>query len=171
VATRREFVSTAAFAGAGLLVQAQTPQSQSTQAAPNGNANAKPKPPALDQAIVKEYVIAGHVDLDKVKKMLAEEPGLLNATWDWGGGDFEMAIGGAGHMGRPDIANYIISQGGRFDIFVAAMLGRLDIVKNALAAFPNLAQSKGPHGIPLIVHAQKGGDAAAEVLKFLESLK
>jgi len=152
-------------------VQAQTPQSQSTQAAPNGNANAKPKPPALDQAIVKEYVIAGHVDLDKVKKMLAEEPGLLNATWDWGGGDFEMAIGGAGHMGRPDIANYIISQGGRFDIFVAAMLGRLDIVKNALAAFPNLAQSKGPHGIPLIVHAQKGGDAAAEVLKFLESLK
>ena len=97
MATRREFVSTAAFAGAGLLVQAQTPQSQSTQAAPNGNANAKPKPPALDQAIVKEYVIAGHVDLDKVKKMLAEEPGLLNATWDWGGGDFEMAIGGAGH--------------------------------------------------------------------------
>jgi hypothetical protein len=49
-------------------------------------------------------------------------------------------------MGRPDIANYLIWQGGRFDIFVAAMLGRLDIVKNALAVFPNLAQSKRPTG-------------------------
>ena len=81
-----------------------------------------------------------------------------------GGGDFEMAIGGAGHMGRPDIANYIISQGGRFDIFVAAMLGKLDIVKNALTAFPNLAQSKGPHGIPLMVHAKKGGENAEAVV-------
>jgi hypothetical protein len=97
--------------------------------------------------------------------------GLLNAAWDWGGGDFEMAIGGAGHMGRPDIANYLIWQGGRFDIFVAAMLGRLDIVKNALAVFPNLAQSKRPHGIPLIAHAKKGGENAAEGAAYLESLK
>src|SRR3954463_109115 len=115
---RREFVSLAAFAGAALLVDAQTGQpAPATQ-------NAVPaKPPALDRDTVKEFVIAGHGDLDKVKQMLAKEPGLLNATWDWGGGDFEMAIGGAGHMGRPDIANYLISQGGRFDIFVAAMLG------------------------------------------------
>jgi len=100
---------------------------------------------------------------------LAQTPSLLNAAWDWGGGDFEMAIGGAGHMGRPDIAQYIISQGGRFDIFVAAMLGRLDIVKPALTINPNLAVSKGPHGIPLMSHAKKGGDAAADVVKFLES--
>lgn len=165
---RREFVSLAAFAGAALIVNAQT---QAPAAQTSAQTAAPPRPPALDPALVKEYVVAGHGDLEKVKTMLAKEPGLLNASWDWGGGDFEMAIGGAGHMGRADIANYIISQGGRFDIFVAAMLGRLDIVKNALAAYPNLAQSKGPHGIPLIAHAQKGGESAADVLKFLESLK
>jgi len=160
----------AAFAGAAGLLHAQ--QNVSTPAVGAATQGAAPvKPPSLDRGMVKEFVIAGHGDLDKVKTMLANEPGLLNATWDWGGGDFEMAIGGAGHMGRPDIANYLISQGGRFDIFVAAMLGRLDIVKNALTAFPNLAQSKGPHGIPLIMHAKKGGENAAEVVAYLESLK
>jgi hypothetical protein len=153
-------------AGAAVIVNAQTPQT-----APAAQNAAPTKFPALDRDMVKEFVIAGHFDLDKVKQMLGKEPGLLNATWDWGGGDFEMAIGGAGHMGRPDIANYLISQGGRFDIFVAAMLGRLDIVKNALAVFPTLAQSKGPHGIPLLAHAKKGGENAAEVSAYLESLK
>jgi len=168
--TRREFVTLAAISGATLFSYAQNTATPAQGATAAQNV-VPPKPPALDRDLVKEFVIAGHVDLEKVKTMLAKEPALLNAAWDWGGGDFEMAIGGAGHMGRPDIANYLISQGGRFDIFVAAMLGRLDIVKNALAAFPNLAQSKGPHGIPLMVHAQKGGENAEDVVKFLQSLK
>jgi hypothetical protein len=73
--------------------------------------------------------------------------------------------------GRADIANYIISQGGRFDIFVAAMLGRLDIVKNALTAFPNLAQSKGPHGFRSLCMPKKDGENASEVVKYLESFE
>ncbi|HZE23273.1 MAG TPA: hypothetical protein VE054_04710 [Blattabacteriaceae bacterium] len=129
------------------------------------------RPDPLKPELVKEFVIAAHVDLDKTKALLTETPALLNATWDWGAGDFEMAIGGAGHMGRRDIALFLISQGGRFDLFVAAMLGRLDVVKPMLAAFPHLANSRGPHGIPLMVHAQKGGQEAAEVAAFLESLK
>jgi hypothetical protein len=129
------------------------------------------RPDPLKPELVKEFVIAAHVDLDKTKALLTETPALLNATWDWGAGDFEMAIGGAGHMGRRDIALFLISQGGRFDLFVAAMLGRLDVVKPMLAAFPHLANSRGPHGIPLMVHAQKGGHDAAEVAAFLESLK
>jgi hypothetical protein len=131
----------------------------------------KPRPDPLKLEMVKEFVMAAHVDLDKTKAMLAETPSLLNATWDWSGGDFEMAIGGAGHMGRRDIALFLIAQGGRFDLFVAAMLGRLDVVKPMLTAFPHLAESKGPHGIPLMVHAQKGGQEAAEVAAFLESFK
>ncbi len=160
-----------AVAGTAGLLHARQASAGAAQAGNAGQGAAPPKPPALDRDMVRDFVIAGHGDLEKVKTMLAKEPGLLNAAWDWGGGDFEMAIGGAGHMGRPDIANYLIAQGGRFDIFVAAMLGRLNIVKNALAVFPNLAQSKGPHGIPLIVHAKKGGENAAEVVAFLESLK
>ena len=119
---------------------------------------------------MKEFVIAGHFDLDKVKALLAETPSLLNASWDWGAGDWEMAIGGAGHMGRKDIASYLISQGSRYDIFVASMLGKLEIVRAALTANPELANSKGPHGIPLVAHAKKGGDEAAAVVKYLEGL-
>ena len=161
---RRNFLTlSAAAAGAFVLpASAQSPASQAP-------APTTPKPDPLKPDLVKEFVIAGHVDLDKVKAMLAVTPALINASWDWGGGDFEMAIGGAGHMGRADIASFLISQGGRFDIFVAAMLGRLDIVRPALTVNPNLATSKGPHGIPLIAHARKGGPAAAEVLKYLES--
>jgi len=50
--------------------------------------------------------------------MLAEYPLLLNSSWDWGGGDFETALGAAGHMGLKDTANFLISQGARVDIFV-----------------------------------------------------
>jgi hypothetical protein len=131
----------------------------------------KPKPDPLKPELVKEFVVSAHFNLEKTKAMLTETPSLLNATWDWGGGDFEMAIGGAGHMGRRDIALYLIGQGGRFDLFVVAMLGQLDVVKPMLTAFPHLAESKGPHGIPLIVHAQKGAQEAAEVAAFLEELK
>ena len=58
------------------------------------------------------------------KALLAEQPSLLNATWDWGGGDFETGLGGAGHMGNREIAEFLIGQGARLDIFVATMLGR-----------------------------------------------
>src|SRR5687767_7233956 len=43
--------------------------------------------------LVKEFVIAGHANLDKVRELLATEPALLNGTWDWGKGDFETALG------------------------------------------------------------------------------
>jgi hypothetical protein len=155
---------------------ANPPAAQPAAAAPQqpaapGTTGQPQRPDPLKPELVREFVVAAHVNLDKTKAMLAETPALLNATWDWGGGDFEMAIGGAGHMGRRDIALFLISQGGRFDLFVAAMLGRLDVVKPMLTAFPHLANSKGPHGIPLMVHAQKGGQEAAEVAAFLESLK
>jgi hypothetical protein len=166
VALYPETLSFAQASGAGYANSSPAPQNQ-----PSNAGAAKPKPDPLKPELVKEFVMAAHVDLDKTKAMLAETPSLLNATWDWGGGDFEMAMGGAGHMGRRDIALFLISQGGRFDLFVATMLGRLDVVKPMLTAFPHLADSKGPHGIPLMVHAQKGGQDAAEVAAFLEGLK
>lgn len=164
--SRRRFLSrTAASAiGAGftLALPIEMPSQTPTQS--------PAKPPRLDLDKVQEFVRAGHVDLDRTKALLAQEPGLLNATWDWGGGDWETALGGAGHMGRKDIALFLISSGARMDIFQAAMLGRLDIVKPMLTAFPNLANSKGPHGITLMTHAQKGGEEAVAVVHFLESL-
>jgi len=179
---RRNFlVNSAAAAGLALYPEtllfaqatgASSAPSSTTLQNPSANTTAnKPRPDPLKPELVKEFVVAAHGDLEKTKSLLGETPSLLNATWDWGGGDFEMAIGGAGHMGRRDIGLFLISQGGRFDLFVAAMLGRLDVVKPMLTAFPHLAESKGPHGIPLMVHAQKGGQEAAEVAAFLEGLK
>ena len=159
--TRRDFVRTTA----GLVVCA----------APLANAQTPGQPPPkrpdpLPPAMVQDFVRKAHADLPGTRALLAEQPALLNATWDWGGGDFETGIGGAGHMGNRDIAEFLIGQGARFDIFVATMLGRLDIVKTLLTAWPALVQSRGPHGITLLRHARAGGDAAKEVADYLQSL-
>jgi hypothetical protein len=74
-------------------------------------------------------------------------------------------------MGRADIANFLLEKGARLDMFAAAMLGKLEIVKAACAAYPNTPNVLGPHGITLIEHARKGGEPARAVLEFLESLK
>src|SRR5262245_43344291 len=110
----------------------------------------------LEAVLVKEFVGNAHGDLKRVKELLAQEHGLINATWDWGGGDFESALGAASHMGRKDIAEFLLEHGARLDIFAAAMLGKLEIVQAALAAFPDAIKTPGPHGIPLIAHAQAG---------------
>jgi hypothetical protein len=120
---------------------------------------------------VNQFVRNAHGDLDGVKQMLADEPALLNATWDWGGGDFETALGAAAHTGSRDIALHLIEHGARIDLFAAAMLGHLDIVKAIIEAFPAAQHSKGAHGIPLMMHAQMGGEEAADVLAYLQQLK
>lgn len=126
--------------------------------------------PALEASLVQEFVGNAHGDLNRVKELLAQEPALVNATWDWGGGDFETALGAASHMGRRDIAEFLLNHGARLDIFAATMLGKLEVVKAALAAYPDALNTPGPHGISLIAHAQAGGDEAKAVLVFLESM-
>jgi hypothetical protein len=134
---------------------------------PNIESHAQEKQP-LKPELVKEFVIAGHGNFEKTKQMLEANPGLLNASWDWGNGDFEEAIEGAGHVGNKDIAQYLIGNGARFTLFVAAMLGQIEIVKPIIDKYPDLIKSKGPHGLDLIHHATKGGESAAEVLNYLK---
>ena len=126
--------------------------------------------PALEAKQIEEFVGNAHGDLNRVKELLIQEPALINAAWDWGGGDFETALGAASHMGRKDIANFLLDHGARLDIFAAAMLGRLEIVKAALEAYPDAIKAPGPHGIPLIKHAEAGGNDAKEVFEFLKSI-
>ncbi|WP_201383016.1 ankyrin repeat domain-containing protein [Ktedonobacter sp. SOSP1-52] len=128
------------------------------------------KRPALSAEMVHEFVANAHGDLQRVQELLAQEPALLNAAWDWGGGDWETALGAASHMGRRDIALYLLKHGARIDIFAAAMLGQVEIVQTLLQAFPGMVQEKGPHGISLLDHAKAGGEEAALVLTFLQSL-
>jgi len=125
---------------------------------------------ALEASLVQEFVGNAHGDLDRLMELLARQPALINSCWDWGGGDFETALGAASHMGRRDIAEFLLEKGARLDLFAAAMLGQLDIIKAALNAFPEAIHIPGPHGIPLIAHAKAGGEQAEQVLEYLESL-
>jgi hypothetical protein len=118
---------------------------------------------------VKEFVIAGHGNFDNVKKLLAEIPTLLYATWDWGNGDFETALEGAGHVGNKEIANYLIAAGARTNLFVLTMLGKTEIVKSFLETFPQYLTARGPHGFTFLHHAQKGGDDSKELLEYFQS--
>lgn len=127
------------------------------------------RPEPLDPKLVLEFVRLGHNDLEGVKTKLKEFPALLNATTDWGGGDFETALGGASHMGRKDIATFLINTGARMDIFTAAMMGYTDLVSSMCTSHPALLNSKGPHGITLLTHAQKGGEEAKKVVEYLNS--
>jgi hypothetical protein len=126
------------------------------------------KGPPLDPALVNEFVLKAHSDFETVKQLLQQEPSLLNAAWDWGGGDWETALGAASHMGRSDIALFLLEHGAPLDIFAAAMLGETEVVRAMLARYPSLVDARGPHGIPLRVHAEKGGDEARAVLELLE---
>ncbi|HEU5441304.1 MAG TPA: ankyrin repeat domain-containing protein [Ktedonobacterales bacterium] len=127
-------------------------------------------PPALDLALVRDFVAQAHGDLDRVAELLRQEPRLVNAAWDWGSGDWETGLGAAAHMGRKDIARHLLAQGARLDLFAAAMLGELEVVRATLTAFPDALAVPGPHGIPLLAHAKAGGDEAAAVVAYLESL-
>jgi hypothetical protein len=122
-----------------------------------------PAPLAVD--LVRAFVANAHGDLDAVRAALAQQPTLANAAWDWGGGDWETALGAAGHMGRRDIAELLLEHGARLDVFVAAMLNEVEIVRAMLAAQPGLRDATGPHGIPLRAHAEAG--AANDVLALL----
>lgn len=127
------------------------------------------KKPALEITLVQDFVGKSHADLDGVKELLMREPGLINSAWDWGGGDWETGLGAAAHMGRRDIATYLLENGARLDLFAATMLGNLDIVRATLEAYPEAIDMLGPHGIPLMAHALAGGTEALEVVEYLKS--
>jgi hypothetical protein len=126
-------------------------------------------PPAIAPELVQNFVANAHGDLDAVREALSNEPGLANASWDWGGGDWETALGAAGHMGRRDIAELLLAHDARLDVFVAAMLGEVEVVRAILDAHPDVRESKGPHGIPLRSHAEAGGEQARAVLELLDA--
>jgi hypothetical protein len=129
------------------------------------------KKPQINRRLVEDFVIFAHSDLAMTKKLLEREPALLNATMDWGAGDWETGLGGASHMGRRDIAEFLLEKGARIDLFCAAMLGQLEAVRVFLTLQPKLIDARGPHGLTLHFHAQVGGKDAEPVLAYLQSVK
>lgn len=125
----------------------------------------------INRTLAQDFVIYAHSDLKMVEKLCQREPGLVNASIDWGAGDWETGLGGASHMGRRDIVEFLLSKGARSDIFCAAMMGMLESVKQWLELEPKLIDAKGPHGFSLHFHAQVGQEKAKPVLDYLQSIK
>lgn len=178
--SRRSFAVTATglVLGSTALVAQEPPKAdpQPTEAAFERDYPApKFKPrwdkPQINRQMVQDFVIYAHSDPDMVKKLLEKKPALLNATMDWGNGDWESGLGGASHMGRKDIVTILLDHGARIDIFCAAMMGQLDAVKAFLTLQPKLIDAKGPHGFTLHAHAKAGGKDAVAVLDYLQSIK
>lgn len=128
------------------------------------------KPAPLKLETVKEFVGVSHGNFDRMKEMLENDHLLLHVSYDWGGGDYESGIEAAGHVGNKEIANYLLGKGARYNIYLACMLGHLDVVKQVLTSNPNLLNSKGPHGFTMLHHAQKGGEGSLAVVDYLQSL-
>ncbi len=177
--SRRQFIVQGSVAGSVLLYPLRVAAGRSRPAGPRQESAQEPspappqaeRPPRLDLDMVREMVGKSHSDLDRVRQLVADEPRLVNACHDWTAGDFETALGAASHTGQREIALFLLEHGARMDIFAATMLGETEIVRAALTACPGLIDAPGPHGIPLIKHAEKGGPEAAEVFEYLQSLK
>lgn len=84
----------------------------------------------INRQLAQDFVLFGHSDLPMVKQLVEREPGLINASIDWGAGDWETALGGASHMGRKDIVEFLLAKGARLDLFCAAMMGQLEAVRS-----------------------------------------
>lgn len=123
--------------------------------------------PRNDAVRVQGVVGAAHGNFERVRELVDAQPALARATWDWGFGDWETALGAASHTGRREIAAYLIAHGARPTIFSAAMLGQVDVVRAFLTADPSLHRLPGPHGISLFRHARAGGAEAEDVAAYL----
>jgi ankyrin repeat protein len=126
------------------------------------------RPARIDTELVRDFVGKAHQrDLTPMKEMLQREPGVLQASWDWGSGDWENALQAAAHTGSREMALFLLDRGARIDLFVASMLGELSVLKTAVETFPASLQVRGAHGIPLLSHAVAGAKPARKVMDYL----
>ena len=171
--TRRSFLVFVAT-GASAVASGAQPSTQAATPPPTTAPAALPAPPpgwpAQAPELAREMVGVAHGNAARVRELLDRWPTLANATWDWGFGDWENALGAASHVGNREIAELLLVNGARPTIFSATMLGQLDVVRATIAARPGVERTKGPHGLTLLHHARAGGDAALPVLRYLEEL-
>ena len=137
--------------------------------------------PSMNDNMVSGVVGASHDNIDKVKELVGQHPELAGASWDWGFGDWETALGAASHVGRRDIAELLMSNGARPDIFTFTMMGMLKSVQEIIETVPGIQSHTGPHGITLLQHAKNRLEVknisetdkanVNKVISYLESLE
>jgi len=136
-----------------------------------GRANPVPSIfPTQEPELVQEMVVVSHGNVARVKELVGRQATLAKATWDWGFGDWETALGAASHVGNREIAELLLANGAHPSMFSAAMLGQLDVVKAFVAALPGIQRTRGPHSISLMRHAMAGGPRAQAVVDYLKTI-
>lgn len=124
--------------------------------------------PQTDPELAQSIVGKSHFDIDAVRDLLREDPNLAIASWDWGFGDWESALGAASHVGRREIVELLMAHGARPNIFTLAMMDKVDAVRGICEALPGIQKTCGPHGITLLDHAVFG--RAERVREYLTKL-
>lgn len=164
MSSRRRFVGVGAYglAASYLFGQPETRRLIARDREP------QERPPALDPELAHEFVSVAHSHLDATRALYDRYPRLIYATWDWGGGDWETGLAGAAHMGRKDIASFLLEMGARLDIFCAVMMGMRTVVEGVLDVMPDAVNWYGPHGFSLIRHARAGGPDNDALVDYLE---
>lgn len=162
--TRRQFLFASALMATASSLSTTPLFGQSPAPAPG---NQPKRPPNLPADKVQAVVGQSHRSLENVRKLVEETPLLVNAVWDWGGGDFETPLEAASHVGQREIAEFLISRGARPSLYAAGMLGQLDVVKAFLALDPQAHAIPGPHGFTLLHCVRAGGERAKPVLDWL----
>lgn len=127
------------------------------------------EPAQVDAKLIGKFVAKSHGDIETIKELLKSEPNLIHASWDWGGGDFETGLNAASHVGRRDIAEFLLERGARLDVPAAVMLGMTEVVREMMKVQPKLHQVGGAHDIPLLSHAILGKEPADDIVEMLIS--
>lgn len=153
---RRRFIKSSAFGLIGITAFGY-PSAQDSIIKKFNPGNAEPlfyRYPGIHDNLVSSVVGASHSNIEKVKELVNKRPELAIASWDWGFGDCETALGAASHVGRRDIAEFLMSHGARPDIFTFTMLGMLKSVQEIIETVPGIQTHTGPHGITLLQRAK-----------------
>ncbi len=119
----------------------------------------------LSEEQIRDFVVAAHGNLPRVREMLILHPGLLNARHHWSKTDSETAIQAAAQTGSRPVVEYLIARGAPLEIATVAFLGRKEDVESMLKQDPGLINATGAHGIPLLPHAAMSGNL--ELVKLL----
>src|SRR4051812_885380 len=79
------------------IVRAGTPEQQGGPAAPSATVPGAAFP-SQDPDLVKEMVTVAHGQVARVKELVGRNQTLAKASYDWGFGDWESALGAASHV-------------------------------------------------------------------------
>lgn len=126
--------------------------------------------PSYSSDLIERIVTVAHFDLKQLKELIDPRPHLVKSAWDWGFGDWETPLGAACHMGRRDIAEFLLSKGASPSLFSWVLFGDLQMVQQTVEHQPGIERVTGPHSISLLAHARMGGKQSEVVLQYLHTL-